>query len=49
VRIRPTADPLIRGGMVVKIGDRVLDASVRQQLESLRRRFLTDAVSMSKG
>jgi F-type H+-transporting ATPase subunit delta len=49
VRIRPTADPSIRGGMVVKIGDRVLDASVRQQLESLRRRFLTDAVSMSKG
>jgi F-type H+-transporting ATPase subunit delta len=40
VRIRKATDPAIRGGMVVRIGDTVLDGSVRRQLERLRERFV---------
>ncbi len=40
VRIRTTVDPSVRGGLVVRIGDTVVDASVRRQLERLRERFL---------
>jgi F-type H+-transporting ATPase subunit delta len=39
VRIRFTLDKAIKGGLVVKIGDTVLDGSVRRQLELLRERF----------
>ncbi len=39
VRLRVTEDASIKGGLVVKIGDTVLDASVRRQLERLRERF----------
>jgi F-type H+-transporting ATPase subunit delta len=39
VRLRIALDPRIRGGLVVKIGDTVLDASVRRQLELLRERL----------
>jgi F0F1-type ATP synthase delta subunit len=34
-------DKAIKGGLVVRIGDTVLDASVRRQLEILRERFLS--------
>ncbi len=40
VRLRTSVDPSIRGGVVVRIGDRVVDASVRRNLERLRERFL---------
>ena len=40
VRIRLIVDRAIRAGLVVRIGDTVLDASVRRQLELLKARFL---------
>jgi F-type H+-transporting ATPase subunit delta len=40
IRMRSSTNPEIRGGMVVRIGDTVLDGSVRRQLERLRERFL---------
>ncbi len=36
VRLRLTSDPAIMGGLVVRIGDTVLDASVAHQLVRLR-------------
>jgi F-type H+-transporting ATPase subunit delta len=36
-----TVDPSIMGGVVVHVGDTVLDGSVRKRLASLRRRMLT--------
>ena len=40
VRLKFTVDPAIRGGLVVRVGDTVLDASVRRQLELLKARFI---------
>jgi F-type H+-transporting ATPase subunit delta len=39
VRVRAMVDPAIRGGLMVRIGDTVVDGSVRRQLERLRERF----------
>jgi len=36
-----TVDPSIMGGVMVHVGDTVLDGSVRKRLASLRRRMLT--------
>lgn len=36
-----SVDPSILGGVVVNVGDTVLDGSVRKRLSSLRRRMLT--------
>lgn len=41
VRVRFSLDKSIQGGLVVRIGDTVLDASVRHQLELLRERFIS--------
>jgi len=43
VRLQITADPSIRGGLIVRIGDTVLDASLTHQLERLRERFARGA------
>jgi len=40
VRVRFALDKVIRGGLVVKIGDTVLDGSIKRQLELLRERFV---------
>ncbi len=40
VRIRAAIDRSLKGGVRVQIGDTVLDASVRRQLELLRNAFL---------
>lgn len=37
VRARATIDPAILGGMVLRIGDRLIDGSVRTRLKRLRR------------
>jgi len=39
VRLHVSLDPGIRGGLVVRVGDTVLDASVKHQLEVLGERF----------
>jgi len=36
-----SVDPSIMGGVVVHVGDTVLDGSVRKRLASLRRKMLT--------
>jgi F-type H+-transporting ATPase subunit delta len=40
IRLSTAVDATLRGGLVVRIGDTVLDASIRRQLEILRERFL---------
>jgi F-type H+-transporting ATPase subunit delta len=39
VRLELSVDPGIKGGIVVRVGDTVLDASVKHQLEILGERF----------
>lgn len=39
VRIRFSQDKALQGGLMVRIGDTVLDASVKHQLEVMRERF----------
>lgn len=41
-KIRPefTVDPLLKGGFVAKVGDTLIDASLKHQLEVLREQFL---------
>ena len=43
VRLRVAVDASIRGGLVVRIGDTVLDASLTHQLERLREQFARGA------
>ncbi|MDH3251789.1 MAG: ATP synthase F1 subunit delta [Ignavibacteria bacterium] len=40
VRLRLQRDEDIKGGLLVRIGDTVMDSSVRRQLEILRERFV---------
>jgi ATP synthase F1 delta subunit len=37
VELTSTVDPDVLGGLVLQVGDRVLDASVRNRLERLRK------------
>jgi len=37
VKIHERVDPRVLGGLVVKVGDRVLDGSLRRKLQALRR------------
>jgi F-type H+-transporting ATPase subunit delta len=41
VRAYFRADPKILGGVVVRVGDRIYDGSVRRRLTALQRRMLT--------
>jgi F-type H+-transporting ATPase subunit delta len=41
VRLETEVDPDILGGLVVRVGDRLVDASVRTRLQQLRRRLAT--------
>jgi F-type H+-transporting ATPase subunit delta len=41
VRMRVAVDASIKGGLIVRIGDTVRDASIKRQMERLRERFLT--------
>ena len=45
IRLKLTVDPGIRGGLVVRVGDTVLDASVRRQLELLKARLIAGGPS----
>lgn len=44
VRMEFSVDPSLVGGVVTRIGSTVYDGSVRGQLESLRRRLVTETV-----
>lgn len=41
VELRPRVDPAIIGGIVVRIGDELIDGSVRTQLTTLRQRMVS--------
>jgi len=41
VRAYFRSDPKILGGVVVRVGDRIFDGSVRRRLTALQRRMLT--------
>ncbi len=47
VRVRVTVDKAIRAGLVVRVGDTVLDASMRRQLELLRARLLEGGLAQN--
>ncbi|NIA15270.1 MAG: ATP synthase F1 subunit delta [Nitrospiraceae bacterium] len=42
VRVKPAVDPEILGGVVVRMGDAVIDGSVRTRLNSLRDALLSE-------
>jgi F-type H+-transporting ATPase subunit delta len=39
VRLEPVVDPAILGGLVLRLGDHLLDASLATRLQLLRRRL----------
>jgi F-type H+-transporting ATPase subunit delta len=41
--LRQTVDDSIIGGLVIRVGDQVIDASVQQQLRSIRQQMLAGA------
>ena len=43
LRLETEVDPAILGGLVVRVGDHLVDASVRTRLQQLRRRLATSA------
>ncbi len=45
VRVRTVLDPAIKGGLRIRVGDTVLDATVTHKLERLHQRFTQGAVS----
>jgi len=38
--LEPQLDPTLLGGLIVQVGDRIYDSSVRTRLESIRRKLL---------
>jgi len=47
IRFSFTIDPSVVGGFVAKVGDTVYDASLKHQLEILKKRFLTGSASLN--
>ena len=47
VRFNFTVDPDVVGGFVAKVGDTVYDASLKNQLEVLKKRFLKGGASLN--
>ena len=47
VRLNFTIDPDVVGGFVAKVGDTVYDASLKNQLEVLKKRFLKGGASLN--
>jgi F-type H+-transporting ATPase subunit delta len=45
IRIKEQVDPEIIGGLIIKIGDRLIDGSIRKDLESLRNQIVQIPVS----
>lgn len=39
VLLRPNVDESILGGMIIRLGDKVIDCSVRYQLEQMRKKL----------
>ena len=46
--LEETVDPSIIGGLVLRVGDVVVDASLRTRLEEMRRSLETTPVDLSK-
>ncbi|MGD9679481.1 MAG: F0F1 ATP synthase subunit delta [Vulcanibacillus sp.] len=44
VRLKNTVDPLILGGMVIRIGDKVYDGSIKTKLKVMKRNLTTSRV-----
>jgi len=44
VRVRTVLDPAIKGGLRIRVGDTVLDATVTHKLERLHQRFIQGTV-----
>ncbi len=40
VVLESTVDPSLLGGFILKVGDKMIDASVRGQIEAVRRQFI---------
>ena len=47
IRFNFTIDPNVIGGFVAKVGDTVYDASLKNQLEILKKRFLKGGASLN--
>jgi F-type H+-transporting ATPase subunit delta len=47
VRFEFTIDPTVIGGFVAKVGDTVYDASLKNQLEIIKKRFLKGGASLN--
>jgi F-type H+-transporting ATPase subunit delta len=43
IQLHPAVDPALLGGLVLRMGDTVVDGSVRAKLEQLRERLRTGA------
>jgi F-type H+-transporting ATPase subunit delta len=48
IRLHTSLDKEIKGGLVLRVGDTVLDASVKRQLEILRDRFVYGTTASSE-
>jgi F-type H+-transporting ATPase subunit delta len=49
VDVRVSVDPTLLGGFVANIGDTVVDASARHQLDLLRERLVMPEVNITTG
>lgn len=44
VELATAVDPTVLGGLVVRVGDRLIDGSVRSRLERLRNQLVSGAI-----